>query len=103
MVRGKVSSVVFQIFFCFCLIQGTAGDSSSQTDTNTIVGKPKLGKKGLLDTLFHRRHVFFCLSMARPLINSLILKTSCKIYVQGKSSVQPPGGEVLGIDEPLKV
>ena len=60
--------------------------------------------------------------MARPLINSLILKTSCKIYVQGKSSVQPPGGEVgmragvggggmrtwvldlyLGIDEPLKV
>ena len=46
MVRGKVSSVVFQIFFCFCLIQGTAGDSSSQTDTNTIVGKPKLGKKG---------------------------------------------------------
>lgn len=51
MVRGKVSSVVFQIFFCFCLIQGTAGDSSSQTDTNTIVGKPKLGKKGLLDTL----------------------------------------------------
>lgn len=46
MVREKVSSVVFQIFFCFCLIQGTAGDSSSQTDTNTIVGKPKLGKKG---------------------------------------------------------
>ncbi|CAH3195292.1 unnamed protein product [Porites evermanni] len=42
MVREKVSSVVFQIFFCFCLIQGTAGDSSSQTDTNTIVGKPKL-------------------------------------------------------------
>lgn len=46
MVREKVSSVVFQIFFCFCLFQGTAGDSSSQTDTNTIVGKPKLGKKG---------------------------------------------------------
>ena len=32
--------------------------------------------------------------MARPLINSPILKASCKIYVQGKSSVQPPGGEV---------
>lgn len=46
MVREKVSSVLFQIFVCFCLIQGTAGDSSSQTDTNTIVGKPKLGKKG---------------------------------------------------------
>lgn len=46
MVREKVSSVVFQISFCFCLILGTAGDSSSQTDTNTIVGKPKLGKKG---------------------------------------------------------
>ena len=81
----------------------------------------ELTLQALLDTLFHWRYVFFCLSMARPLINSLILKTSCKIYVQGKSSVQPPGGEVgmraevgggvrtwvldlyLGIDEPLKV
>ena len=60
--------------------------------------------------------------MARPLINSLILKTSGKIGVQGKSSAQRPEGEVgmraggrgegvrtwvldlyLGIDEPLKV
>ena len=32
--------------------------------------------------------------MARPLINSLILKTSGKIYVQGKSSAQRPEGEV---------
>lgn len=47
MVRERFSSVVvFQIFFCFFLFQGTAGDSSSQTDTNTVVGKPKLGKKG---------------------------------------------------------
>ena len=54
--------------------------------------------------------------MARPLINSLILKTSCKIYVHGKSSRgggdAGGGGGVgsagvldlyLGIDEPLKV
>lgn len=47
MVRQRFSSVVvFQIFFCFFLFQGTASDSSSQTDTNTVVGKPKLGKKG---------------------------------------------------------
>ena len=37
--------ITFLIFICFYFCHTTAGDSSLQRDSNTVVGKPQLGKK----------------------------------------------------------
>lgn len=75
-------SFVFVLFKELLVIQVHKQILTPQWESLNLVRKAtksidlELTLQVLLDTLFHRRHVFFCLSMARPLINSLILKTS---------------------------